>query len=128
MKQKNKILRYRVIDKNRGIGSCHAEDITQEYINEIVQFGKMKDMILFYHHDSDMLILNEDSRHYEDIMRFIIQILSEEGQQKGALDDKYSLNALYQCAKKILDHKYDGCVFFYKQKGHDILVAVHNIY
>lgn len=95
MKQKNKILRYRVIDKKRGIGSCHIKDITQERINEIVKFGKMENMILFYHHDSDMLILNEDNRNYEDIMRFIIQILSEEGQQKIALDDKYSFNALY---------------------------------
>lgn len=51
----------KIIDGEFGIASCKAEEIPQW----VTKLGRAKDVIYFYFHQRDLIVLNEDNVNYE---------------------------------------------------------------
>lgn len=64
-------MKTRIIDVEKGIGSCRVGDVPAW----VGKYGKVEDVSFFYFHQRDLIVLNEDNPNYELYKKIICDYL-----------------------------------------------------
>lgn len=67
---------FRLISGEHGLCSCSLEEIPDNYKKQFVEAGTdMQHLTIFYFKERDLLVLNEDNKHFESYKNIAVSYL-----------------------------------------------------
>lgn len=76
-------VRIKILNAERGIGSCNVEDIPEW----VTKYGLAKDVAFFYCHERDWIVLNKGNVNYEFYKMVVEKYLSLDDASKWCMND-----------------------------------------
>lgn len=76
-------MKYEVINEEYRIAVCKKEDLPPW----VVSLGKPDDAVFFYHHQCDLIVLNQDHANYEFNLKVTETYLSFDNEQRKEFAD-----------------------------------------
>lgn len=69
-------MNYKVLDIENGVASCSCSEIPDNCRKDIVKHGgELAEMTFYYDRDSDLVVLNEDHRYFEQYREMVTGLI-----------------------------------------------------